>query len=582
MLIQLEGTMGLANLSVRARLTILLAFVNVLLLVAAGYAYYALTRQSAQLEAVINTQNRVEAAGDLARRAQIDFKVQVQEWKDLLIRGGDTELFNKHLKGFNERSAAVRDDLSKLAPMLDKLGLQATLANDLVTEQAELDRRYMEALKLYDGSKPTSTLEVDKAVRGMDRAPTEHFADIVKKIQQQGDLLDDAAMSAADKTKTALLAGLLALAVVTIVVSTAWGTMTISTIVRRLRRATEVARTVAAGDLTTQIDVGRPDELGQLLASLRDMNGSLAGIVDRVRESAEKVTVASSQIAAGNMDLSSRTEEQASNLEETAASIEEMTATVGQNAQHAAQANELAAAAKEVARKGGHVVGEVVKTMEGIQASSHKISDIISVIDSIAFQTNILALNAAVEAARAGEQGRGFAVVAAEVRSLAQRSANAAREIKGLITESVQRVDDGSKLAGGAGTTMNEIVSSVNRVSQLISEIAGATAEQSSGIAQANAAVSQLDKVTQQNAALVEESTAASESLRSLAVEMSEAVAVFQLASHKAAPALPASPAQMAIKSYQARALANSSGGPRLANKAAAANTRLEEEWKEF
>jgi methyl-accepting chemotaxis protein len=573
--------MGLANLSVRARLTILLAFVNVLLLVAAGYAYYALTRQSAQLEAVINTQNRVEAAGDLGRRAQIDFKVQVQEWKDLLIRGGDTELFNKHLKGFNERSAAVRDDLSSLAPMLDKLGLQATLANDLIAEHAELDRRYMDALKLYDGSKLTSTLEVDKAVRGMDRAPTEHFADIVKKIQQQGDLLDDAAMTAADKTKTALLAGLLALAIVTIVVSTAWGTMTITTIIRRLRRATEVARTVASGDLTTQIDVGRPDELGQLLASLRDMNGSLAGIVDRVRESAEKVTVASSQIAAGNMDLSSRTEEQASNLEETAASIEEMTATVGQNAQHAAQANELASAAKEVAKKGGHVVGEVVKTMEGIQASSHKISDIISVIDSIAFQTNILALNAAVEAARAGEQGRGFAVVAAEVRSLAQRSANAAREIKGLITESVQRVDDGTKLAGGAGTTMNEIVSSVNRVSQLISEIAGATAEQSSGIAQANAAVSQLDKVTQQNAALVEESTAASESLRSLAVEMSEAVAVFQLAGRKEAPALPASPAQMAIKRFQARAVANS-GSARLANKAAAANTRLEEEWKEF
>ena len=275
----------------------------------------------------------MEAAGDLARRAQIDFKVQVQEWKDTLIRGGDTELFNKHLKGFNERSTAVKEDLSNLAPMLDKLGLPAALANDLVAEHAELDRRYMEALKLYDGSKLTSTLEVDKAVRGMDRAPTEHFADIVKKIQQQGDSLDDAAMAAADKTKTALLSGLLALAIVTIVVSTAWGTMTIGTIVRRLRRATEVARTVASGDLTTQIDVGRPDELGQLLASLRDMNGSLAGIVDRVRESAEKVTVASSQIAAGNMDLSSRTEEQASNLEETAASIEEMTATVGQNAQ---------------------------------------------------------------------------------------------------------------------------------------------------------------------------------------------------------------------------------------------------------
>ncbi|HLX22516.1 MAG TPA: methyl-accepting chemotaxis protein [Usitatibacter sp.] len=571
--------MGLANLSVRARLAILLAFVNLLLLVAAGYAYYALRSQSAQLEAVINTQNRVEAASDLARRAQIEFKFQVQEWKDLLIRGSDPELFNKYLKGFNERSATVKEELANLAPMLDKLALPAALANDLQGEHADLDHRYMEALKLYDGAKATSALEVDKAVRGMDRAATDHFADIVKKIQQQGDALDDAAMAQADHTKTTLLAGLLMLAIFTIVVSTAWGVTTILSIVRRLKRATEVARTVAAGDLSTKIEAGNQDELGQLLSSLAEMNGSLADIVDRVRESAEKVTVASSQIAAGNTDLSSRTEEQASNLEETAASIEEMTATVSQNAQSAMQANELAANAKEVARKGGDVVGEVVKTMEGIQASSHKISDIIGVIDSIAFQTNILALNAAVEAARAGEQGRGFAVVAAEVRNLAQRSADAAREIKGLITESVQRVEDGSKLAGGAGTTMNEIVSSVNRVSQLINEIATATAEQSSGISQANAAVSQLDKVTQQNAALVEESTAASESLRSLAVEMSEAVAVFRLADRKPVPALAAAPAHGALRGPQARAFPKANN-PRLANKAA--SSRIEEEWKEF
>jgi len=571
--------MGLANLSVRARLAILLAFVNLLLLVAAGYAYYALRSQSAQLEAVINTQNRVEAASDLARRAQIEFKFQVQEWKDLLIRGSDPELFNKYLKGFNERSATVKEELANLAPMLDKLALPAALANDLQGEHADLDHRYMEALKLYDGAKATSALEVDKAVRGMDRAATDHFADIVKKIQQQGDALDDAAMAQADHTKTTLLAGLLMLAIFTIVVSTAWGVTTILSIVRRLKRATEVARTVAAGDLSTKIEAGNQDELGQLLSSLAEMNGSLADIVDRVRESAEKVTVASSQIAAGNTDLSSRTEEQASNLEETAASIEEMTATVSQNAQSAMQANELAANAKEVARKGGDVVGEVVKTMEGIQASSHKISDIIGVIDSIAFQTNILALNAAVEAARAGEQGRGFAVVAAEVRNLAQRSADAAREIKGLITESVQRVEDGSKLAGGAGTTMNEIVSSVNRVSQLINEIATATAEQSSGISQANAAVSQLDKVTQQNAALVEESTAASESLRSLAVEMSEAVAVFRLADRKPVPALAAAPAHGALRGPQTRAFPKANN-PRLANKAA--SSRIEEEWKEF
>jgi len=574
--------MGLANLSVRARLAILLAFVNALLLVAAGYAYYALTRQASQLETVIETQNRVESASDLARRAQLDFKMQVQEWKDLLIRGGDPALYDKHLKAFDERSAAVKDSLGMLAPMLDKLGLSSALANDLIAEHADLDRRYMEALKLYDASRLASTLEVDKAVRGIDRAPTEHFAGVVKKLQQQGDALDDSAMSAADRSKTALLLGLIGLAIFTVVVSTAWGFITIHSIVRRLKRATEVARTVASGDLSTAIEPGNQDELGQLLTSLAEMNGSLAEIVDRVREAAEKVTVASSQIAAGNTDLSARTEEQASNLEETAASIEEMTATVSQNAQHAAQANELAAAARDVASKGGHVVGEVVKTMEGIQASSHKISDIIGVIDSIAFQTNILALNAAVEAARAGEQGRGFAVVASEVRNLAQRSADAAREIKGLITESVQRVEDGSKLAGGAGATMEEIVASVNRVSQLISEIAGATAEQSSGIAQANAAVSQLDKATQQNAALVEESTAASESLRQLAHEMSAAVAVFRLGA-RAGVALPDGRAQApALRAPAAARPLPRASNARLASKPLAAAGNLEEEWKEF
>ena len=262
---------------------------------------------------------------------------------------------------------------------------------------------------------------------------------------------------------------------------------------------------------------------------MREMNGSLAGIVDRVRQAAEMVTTASSQIAAGNTDLSSRTEEQASSLEETAASIEEMTATVNQNAQNAAEASGVATCAADVALRGGKAVDQVVKMMENIQASSRKIADIIGVIDSIAFQTNILALNAAVEAARAGEQGRGFAVVAGEVRNLAQRSAEAAKEIKSLITDSVSRVDTGAKLADGAGQTMTELVASVNQVSRIIGEIAAATKEQSSGIAQVNVAITDLDKATQQNASLVEESTAASESLKGLAREMVAAVAVLRI-----------------------------------------------------
>jgi len=267
-----------------------------------------------------------------------------------------------------------------------------------------------------------------------------------------------------------------------------------------------------------------------MVEALRVMQESLARIASNVRGSAQALSTAATQMAAGNDDLSARTQEQASNLEETAASIEQMTANVTQSAQSAGSANELAAGAAKVAVRGGDAVGQVVKTMESIQESSRRIADIIGVIDSIAFQTNILALNAAVEAARAGDQGRGFAVVASEVRSLAQRSAEAAREINTLITDSVQRVDAGSRIADDAGATMTEIVSSVNHVSKLIGEIATASAEQSSGIAQANSAVSQLDKATQQNAALVEQSTAASESLRRLAVEMSEAVSVFQLA----------------------------------------------------
>jgi methyl-accepting chemotaxis protein len=250
----------------------------------------------------------------------------------------------------------------------------------------------------------------------------------------------------------------------------------------------------------------------------------------------------------GNGDLSSRTEEQASSLEETAASIEEMTATVNQNAQNAGQASDVATGAADIARKGGAAVDQVVGMMSGIQASSKKISDIIGVIDSIAFQTNILALNAAVEAARAGEQGRGFAVVAGEVRSLAQRSAEAAKEIKGLITDSVERVDAGARLADDAGRTMAEVVASVNRVSSIIGEIATATTEQSTGIAQVNQAVADLDKVTQQNASLVEESTAAAEQLRVLAGEMVETVAVFRLSGpSKAALPAPATDAAGAL-----------------------------------
>jgi methyl-accepting chemotaxis protein len=300
-------------------------------------------------------------------------------------------------------------------------------------------------------------------------------------------------------------------------------------ITRPLSRALAAADRVANGDLSEPIQVASLDETGQLLSALQRMQQSLAKTVGSVRGNADSVATASAQISQGNHDLSQRTEEQASALEETAASMEELGSTVKQNADNAKQANQLALSASSVAVKGGEVVNQVVETMKGINDSSRKISDIISVIDGIAFQTNILALNAAVEAARAGEQGRGFAVVATEVRNLAGRSAEAAKEIKSLINASVERVEQGSALVDQAGVTMTEVVNSIKRVTDIMGEISAASSEQSAGVSQVGQAVSQMDQVTQQNAALVEESAAAAESLKVQALELVQAVAVFKL-----------------------------------------------------
>jgi methyl-accepting chemotaxis protein len=300
-------------------------------------------------------------------------------------------------------------------------------------------------------------------------------------------------------------------------------------ITRPLRAAVAVSRRVADGDLSADIVVHATDELGQLMRSLRDMNQSLGSVVGRVRAGTDSIATASTQIAQGNQDLSSRTEQQASALQQTAASMEQLTSTVKQNANNASQANQLAVSASAVAMQGNRVVGEVVGTMGAITASSKKIVDIIGVIDGIAFQTNILALNAAVEAARAGDQGRGFAVVASEVRSLAQRSAAAAKEIKVLIDDSVDKVEEGSQQVALAGSTMQEIVGSVQRVTDIMGEISAASQEQTAGIEQINRAIAQMDQVTQQNAALVEESAAAAQSMQGQSGELSKMVSVFQL-----------------------------------------------------
>ena len=313
----------------------------------------------------------------------------------------------------------------------------------------------------------------------------------------------------------------------------------IASIVQPLRTATQVARAIAGGDLCSKFDTGNDGDTGQLLRALNQMNVNLVAIIGDVRRNVGSIHLATQEIATGNMDLSSRTEEQASSLEQTAASMEELTSTVKQNADNARQANQLAVSASSVAVRGGSAVSQVVDTMSAINASSKKIVDIISVIDGIAFQTNILALNAAVEAARAGEQGRGFAVVAAEVRNLAQRSADAAKEIKTLIGDSVNRVEEGSQQVAQAGKTMDEIVDSVRRVTDIMAEITSASQEQNQGIDQINQAVTQMDQVTQQNAALVEQAAAAAASLQEQAGGLSQVVSVFKLDDQAQPAALP-------------------------------------------
>ena len=303
----------------------------------------------------------------------------------------------------------------------------------------------------------------------------------------------------------------------------------IRSITQAIAEAVKVAETVAGGDLSSRIVVRRHDETGRLMGALQRMNASLLAIVGDVRNASESIATGSSQIANGNADLSQRTEEQASNLQQTAASMEQLTATVKHNADTAQVATQLASTATAAAERGGAVVGQVVATMDQITASSRKVVDIIGVIDGIAFQTNILALNAAVEAARAGEQGRGFAVVASEVRSLAQRSGAAAREIKSLIGDSVAKAENGTRLVADAGHTMEDIVAQVKRVNDMIGEISSASLEQSTGIGQVGDAVAQLDQVTQQNAALVEESAAAAESLNQQAAQLARVVAAFRL-----------------------------------------------------
>ena len=418
-------------------------------------------------------------------------------------------------------------------------GLEEAIDSDkgkaMLADIAQRRKEYIDVRKAYFDALKAAEPGAEAQLNDKLLPAAQRYVATMQELQRYQHSRVDEALQAAEKTaarQSTLIGSIAALALLAGVL-VAWRIT--RSVTAPVTGAVQAARAVADGDLTQTMVVDRGDELGELQKALADMKTSLLNPVTQVRQASDSIGVASAEIASGNQDLSARTEQAASNLEETAASMEELTSTVRNSADAARQANQLAASASEVATRGGQVVSQVVTTMDEINHSSKKISDIIGTIDGIAFQTNILALNAAVEAARAGEQGRGFAVVAGEVRNLAQRSAEAAKEIKGLIGASVDKVEAGSRLVGEAGQTMSEIVGSIQRVSDIVGEITAAAGEQSDGIGQVNTAVNQLDQMTQQNAALVEQSAAAAQSLRDQATRLAQVVGTFRLNSQSAA-----------------------------------------------
>ncbi|MEF9926639.1 MAG: methyl-accepting chemotaxis protein [Massilia sp.] len=514
--------MKINDLKIGVRLGGAFAAVLALMVLMLGVAFWQLERIADAKQTMAQTSYRAKLAKEWSQGTVTNSVSTVAKYKS--IDPADEKYHDAQMKVISDRAGKLQKELESLVQSEQGKALLAEIA----TERAKYSVMRNEGFKM-------------KSALGADSAEVKAFfetkvipemriyvATIEKLATYQEQLFTDAdtSIDAIVVSATRILIGL---GIAALAIGAACGWLLTRSITRPLAHAVGLARQVASGDLTADIRAESRDEVGDLVLALKAMNDNLLKTVTEVRAGTETIVTASQQIASGNLDLSSRTEQQASSLEETASSMEELTSTVRQNADNARQANVLAKNASQIAAHGGEVVSQVVATMASINASSKKIGDIIAVIDGIAFQTNILALNAAVEAARAGEQGRGFAVVASEVRNLAQRSAAAAKEIRGLISDSVTKVEAGGRLVDEAGVTMQEIVQGIGRVTDIMADITSASAEQSTGIEQVNEAITQMDGVTQQNAALVEEAAAAAASLQEQAMTLAELVSVFDV-----------------------------------------------------
>jgi methyl-accepting chemotaxis protein-1 (serine sensor receptor) len=469
------------------------------------------------------------AAADQARVAQVDFKKQVQEWKDLLLRGSDPASFTKYRAAFTKQGEAVKADLGRLRSEKLQLGLAVDDIDAAIATHNELVDKYLAALDHYSSANVASPHVVDSLVKGIDRAPTAAIDGIVASLHKG--LLASSARIDVDSSKAyASAVQFLGLVIMLALMTGAVVTWFIArSITRPIGHALHVAQAVAQGDLSSQVVATSTDETGRLLSSLGEMNQNLRRVVGEIRRGAHEISSAASDIASGNQDLSSRTSEQAAALEETAASMQEFTEGVNANAGHADQASGAAASVSDVARQSGQAMDDALNAMASIGEVSRRIAEITDVMDRIASQTHILALNASVEAARAGESGRGFSVVATEVQALAARSRKASRDIRVLVDESTETISSGSRQMAHAGAMVRSLVEGVDGVWRAVGAIARQSGEQASGIRQVNQAVRQMDEVTQSNSALVEQAAAAADSVKARAKSLVTSVAFFDI-----------------------------------------------------